>query len=174
MKHKIIFISGERDSGKTSMAYSLCSRLDLDGKSVGGVMQVLSLPGEEKTTYTLTSDVDGSSIIMLDREEHEGWEACGRFFCNPEAFFWAESQFNASYDKDVMVFDEIGRFEMEGRGFDTSFSDAVDSYKGYIMAIVRDEFLEAVCSRYAIDLNSCIVIGSHDDKEDSYTRIQTP
>ncbi len=172
MKKNIIIITGAKNSGKTTMAYTLCSKLDVDGKSIGGVIQVLLLPGEEKNTYTLSSQHDGTSMLMLDRAAHENWERAGNFFCNPEAAAWADQQFAASYTSDFMIFDEIGRFELEGKGFDSSFSAALQSYAGTIVAIIRDEYIEDVCSRYAIDVNSCIVIGSHDDKETAYVRIQ--
>lgn len=168
----IIIITGEKNTGKTTMAYALCSKLDLDGKSIGGVIQVLALPDKSKDTYQLSSQADGSSLVMLSSQERNSWPAIGNFFYNPDTEVWAEKQFSASYTSDVIVFDEIGRYELAGRGFDESFRYAVESYDGIVLAVIRKEHIVSVCERYGIDIDSCVIINSQDDIHQAYTRIQ--
>jgi len=168
----IIIITGGRNTGKTTMAYALCSLLDLDGKSIGGVIQVLALPGQSKDMYELSSQADGSSLVMLSSQKRDSWQAVGNFYYNPETEKWAEKQFRASYTSDVIVFDEIGRYELAGRGFDESFRYAVDSYEGIVLIVIREENIASVCDRYGVDIDSCVIIRSQDDTKQAYTRIQ--
>ena len=79
----MIIITGGRNTGKTTMAYALCSLLDLDGKRIGGVIQVLALPDQSKDTYELSSQADGSSLVMLSTKPRDSWPVFGNFSYNP-------------------------------------------------------------------------------------------
>ncbi len=171
MTKSVLIITGEQNSGKTTMAYALCSRLDLDDYTIGGVIQVLALPGEPKDRYRLASLSDGTSTVFLDAEEHSSWSRIGRFSLNPEGLLWAQQQLQAAYSYDVTVFDEIGRLELNGEGFDGALSRALQGYEGNLMLIVREEFLSEVCLRYSIDRNTALIIRSTDDIDESYRRI---
>ncbi|MBN2858857.1 MAG: hypothetical protein JXK93_01175 [Sphaerochaetaceae bacterium] len=168
----MIIITGGRNTGKTTMAYALYSKLDLDGKSIGGVIQVLALPDQSKDTYELSSQTDGSSLVMLSSRKRDSWPEIGNFFYNPETEVWADTQFKASYSSDVIVFDEIGRYELAGRGFDKAFRYAVESYEGIMLTVIREEHIASVCDRYGINIDSCVIISSQDDVEQAYTRIR--
>ncbi len=168
----IMIITGGRNSGKTTMAYALCSLLDLDGKSIGGVIQVLALPDQNKDIYELSSQADGSSLVMLSSHRRDSWPVFGNFYYNPGTEAWAEEQFRASYASDVIVFDEIGRYELAGKGFDHGFRFAVEHGEGTVLAVIRDENIAAVCDTYAIDIESCIVINARDDIQETYARIR--
>ncbi len=68
MKKRIIIISGELNSGKTRLMYAICSLLDLDGFSIGGMIQVPTFPGKPKTSYTLSDQLTGISQTILDQD----------------------------------------------------------------------------------------------------------
>ena len=73
---------------------------------------------------------------------------------------------------DVIVFDEIGRYELDGKGFDRAFRYAVEHYRGAVLAVIREENIRAVCEQYGINIESCTVINAHDEIQESYERIR--
>ena len=76
----------------------------------------------------------------------------GRFFVDDAVFAWANTQIIEHLGSaKLAVFDELGKFELEGRGFDPSFRRALATTDLDIVATVRQSFLQEVIDYYALD-----------------------
>jgi len=171
-KRTLICITGEKNSGKTHLMYAVCSLLDLDGATIGGMIQVPSLPHEKKSNYQLSDQHTGEVRTVLDRHEHPSWERFKCFYMDVDAFDWANKQIFTSFDSsDYLIFDEIGLLEIERRGFYPSFSESLKRFNGRILFNVRTEFLQSVCEHFSIDERELIVLESTLDTDTAYERI---
>ena len=151
---KLVLITGARDSGKTTLLTAYCSRLDLERRlRLGGVACTVPLPGKEKVDWVLYDLRTGETRLSMSLIENPSWEKKGRFFINPAVFDWANSCIVQAFgDTDCLVFDEIGRFEVEGGGLSPSFSAAIKEYPGTVIAVVRDTLLDQVATHFSLDL----------------------
>jgi nucleoside-triphosphatase THEP1 len=172
MNKRLICITGEKDGGKTHLLYAVCSIIDLEGFSIGGMIQVPSLPNAEKMVYQLSDQHSGEIRTILDREKHDLWEPFKSFYLNQESFDWANNQILSTYqDSDFLIFDEIGLLELEKKGFYDSFSKVLHTYKGRIIFNVRDKFLTQICKEFRIDDDELLIIKSTMSSDSAYERI---
>jgi len=151
---KLVLVTGGLNSGKTTLLNAYCSRLDLDkGLRMGGFACTVPLPGKEKIEWVLYNLRTGETRLLMTLAETPGWEKKGRFFINPAVFTWANSCIVQAFENtDCLVFDEIGRFEIEGVGLAPAFSAALREYPGIVVAVVRDTLLDQVAAHFSIDL----------------------
>ncbi|NCB01082.1 MAG: hypothetical protein EOM67_02815 [Spirochaetia bacterium] len=174
MQHKIIIISGDKNSGKTRLMYAICSLLDFDGYSIGGMIQVPTLPGHFKTTYTLSDQLTGHSEIILNDKEKEGCTPYKNFYIDNSAFLWANEQIIQAMEKsDYLLFDEVGMLELQKKGFYPSLIKALKGYKGIIMMAVRDTYVEEVIQNFSIDRQSVLIIPSTSTSDEAYRMVSS-
>ncbi len=169
MNRKIIVISGERDSGKTRLMYAICSLLDLDGHSIGGMIQVPTLPAHEKSTYTISDQSTGLSQVILSQNQKEGYTPFQKFYINNDAFNWANNQIiTACSSNDYIIFDEIGKLELMKDGFYPSLQYALKNYEGIIIMNIRTSFLNEILEAFSIEKNSILHITSSLSSDEAY------
>lgn len=172
MKRDIIMIRGDQNSGKTRLMYAICSLLDLDGYSIGGMIQVPNLPSTLKTSYALSDQLTGISRTILDEECKQTDAKIGKFYIDQDAFDWANEQIIKSFKtSDYIIFDEIGKLEIQQKGFYPSFTRALDEYKGTIMMIVRDDFVDDVFATFNFNEQSVLSLSSSLTSEIAYNEV---
>ena len=149
MPDKITLITAERDGGKTTTLISYLEKRSFEPFMLCGV---LSLANQEKTCYRLKDLISEEERVVLDIESLPDARMYGRFFVDDSTFAWVNSQIIQNLPQaSVAVFDEIGRFELEGNGLDVSFRRALQLPLAEVIATVRRPFLESVVKKYALD-----------------------
>jgi nucleoside-triphosphatase THEP1 len=143
---RFLFIAGDRDGGKTTLLRSY-----LAGNEGLGACGFLSLANEQKTWYSLKDICSGEErLAVSERELPDCWR-WGRFYVSRPAYEWAnDTLVEGIGNADLLVFDEIGRMELAGLGFDRSFGLACRNAAGLVVATVRVPFLGQVLERYGI------------------------
>ncbi|MHC1693420.1 MAG: nucleoside-triphosphatase [Sphaerochaetaceae bacterium] len=150
---ELVIVTGARDSGKTTLLNAYCSYLVSKGFRLGGIVCTAPLPGQEKTDWIANNLATGESRLLMSLASHPGWEKKGRFHINTSVFSWANSGIVASFTAtDYLVFDEIGKFEIDGYGYSSAFSEALRTYPGSIIAVIRDTLLNQVANAFSINL----------------------
>lgn len=145
----ISIITGPYDSGKTTALLAFLSEKKYSNNDLCGFV---SLAKAEKTCYRLKDLFSGEERVALDEQCMPSGRKRGRFFVDDAVFAWANEQIidRLSYAK-LAVFDEIGKFELEGSGFDPSFRRALATTALDVVATVRLPFLQEVIDHYALD-----------------------
>lgn len=143
------FIVGGRDGGKSTTLARLLSLPPWNALRTAGV---LALATVEKTQYNLKDLETGEVRLALGVEGGPTWRPLGRFFYDQEVFDWANRRICASLARaELVVFDEIGRLELEGGGLAPSFGKALDRDGVHVVAVVRRVFVEAVKAHFGIE-----------------------
>ncbi len=144
----ITLITGEYNSGKTTSLLAFLQKKNIKAPDLCGFV---SLANPEKTCYRLKDLFSGEERVALDEQSIPLGRARGRFFVDDAVFAWANKQVTARLPfARLAVFDELGRFELEGRGFDPSFRQALAITGLDIVATVRLSFLQEVIDHYAL------------------------
>ena len=172
MKTPVIMIHGDRNSGKTRLMYAICSLLDLDRYSIGGMIQVPVFPGQPKTSYTLSDQLTGISRTILDEEGLDSSKKIGKYYICQDSFDWANSQIEKAFSSsDFLIFDEIGLLEIQKGGFYPSFSAALREYKGTIMMIVRNDYIDQIYSCFEINDDMVLSLSSALSSDEAYEKV---
>lgn len=147
MVHKLVLVSGPRNSGKTTMLLSLIDEGHKQGLQIAGV---LALANEEKTWYRLLDLSSGRQRLALLESTDDSFAHIGRFAIFQEAFDWANKTIEqALASADLIVFDEIGRLELDGGGLAPSFVQALSS-PARVVAAVRDSMFDRVSEYFGL------------------------
>jgi nucleoside-triphosphatase THEP1 len=148
--NKVIIITGDRNGGKTT---NLLSYLEKNSGSylAHEICGYVSLANKEKNCYRLKDLSSGESRIAMSEKEVPNASRWGRFFVDEEVFSWANTSIEQHLKTaKLVVFDELGRFELAGSGFDRAFRSALSQTDLVIVATVRTQFLSLIQSRYGL------------------------
>lgn len=144
----VTLITGEYDGGKTTALLSFLEEKNYPDNRLCGFV---SLANAEKTCYRLKDLFSGEERVALNEQSIPSGRKQGRFFVDDAAFAWANRQVADHLSTTrLAVFDEIGRFELEGGGFDPAFRKALAVTGLDIVATVRLPFLQKVIDHYAL------------------------
>ncbi len=151
----ITLITGGYDSGKTTALKTLLQEKNYPRDSLCGFV---SLANAEKTCYRLKDLFSGKERLALSEQSMALGRKQGRFFVDDAVFAWANEQIIARLPfARLAVFDEVGKYELEGRGFDLSFRKALWQADVDVVAAVRLAFLQEVIDQYALDRYDLLV-----------------
>ena len=88
----------------------------------------------------------------------------GRFSIDAEGFAWANALIEKSLGKsDVVVFDEIGRLELNEGGLAPSFRKALARKQVSILAAVRDVHVEEVVRHFGLEASELNLVQVNKD-----------
>ncbi len=107
---------------------------------------------EQRSSFTLVSVQDGKSLSLATIEKKEGWIRFGRFWFNPKALDEGERIINQGVQRgaEVVILDEVGPFELEGRGWSRVLRLLENEYKVAQIWVVRENILDHVLKRWSI------------------------
>ncbi|WP_320130374.1 nucleoside-triphosphatase [uncultured Sphaerochaeta sp.] len=151
MHANIIFISGPRNGGKTTTLLSYLERNEqkFHFSEIGGFVAIAN---KEKNCYRLKNLSTGEERVAICETALPNAIRWGRFFIDSTVFAWAnQTIIEHLNDYRLVVFDELGRFELEGLGFDQSFHRALGQPGLLVLATVRTSFLCSILQRYGLD-----------------------
>jgi nucleoside-triphosphatase THEP1 len=167
-----IVITGPINSGKTTMLFSLCSRLDSLGFSIGGVTQVMPLPNKEKRSYILSDQGSGDIRVLMTLDSKSDWIPFGRFHYDPGAFDWASEKIlshRAHYD--YVTIDEIGPLELQEEGLAQTYKKLLHTYRGTLITVIREGLLDQVLAHFDINERSIVVLRTTENQEEQLDKV---
>ena len=159
-QNSIFVVTGKIHGGKTGYLAELVTLLSNRGLKIGGFLCPGSFSSGERTEFRLKNIESGMEVAMASSKETASWFRYRRFWFNPDAFKlgqeWITSSF--SMDPDVMVIDEVGPMELEGKGWNESLDLLQDSLLPLQLWNVRELLLWEVVERWGIPTERVIHI----------------
>lgn len=145
----VVVLTGERLSGKTTLAAAAVERLHASGLTVGGVLAPGTLRDGKRFSFDLVDLASRETVPYGSREQREGWleESC--FWVNPDAVARGRVALSRG-GLDVVVVDEVGPWELGGSGWARELDTLVEG-GGRLLLVVRHRCLEGVLARWRLD-----------------------
>jgi len=161
-KQKIIIITGNKGSGKTTMAYKYIDSLKKRGVNIGGVITKSETTKryEKKLSYSVVDiQTNVSKELLTSNRSSLNTIKVGRFSMNQEALIWATEKIeSASKICSAVMIDELGPAELKGLGYSGIAKELINRYKGLIILVVRIEILEQVRSYFNCDPETTSIV----------------
>lgn len=148
----VFFLSGEKGSGKTLSALSIVEALRKENLSVSGILA----PGLHRDGVREGFDVQdlrtGRRLPLCRTSGIEASVTAGPFVFSDEGLaLGLQSLALASVSaSDVVVVDEVGPLELEGKGWSPALRALVRGFAGPMIWVVRRGLTEAVAQNYAV------------------------
>lgn len=136
-----LFLTGPKHIGKSTILFSALEKYPV---SLGGFRVDRVFQGRRLRAFSII-DLDTSSSANISTARKGGWDI------HIEAFetVGAEAVRHGIRSKDLIVMDELGRFEIPAHGFRQAVTEALDSPVPVIGVLKEDDnpFLNGIRSR---------------------------
>ncbi len=145
--NKIIIISGETRSGKTTYLKNLLKGLKEEKPELklGGIIAHGIDRDGSRLGFEIEDVVSGDKMLLSDQKNEQGDVRVGRFFFKPEGLDFGKSVLEKAVDEsDLLIIDEIGHFELKGKGWFDIIEKAIKRDNLDMIWVVRKSLLEDV------------------------------
>jgi nucleoside-triphosphatase THEP1 len=172
--NKFFIISGDRGSGKTTLAEKFISILQQNGIKVGGII-TRSAPTERygmKDAYDAVDILTGEQYPLLTAAAGaERTKSFGRFILHADTFSWAASRIEDAIDTcGALIIDELGPLEVKREGYYHIAKKVVSRYKGLIMFVVRSGLVDPITKISECDPQKIVQFNAETDEWDNLQR----
>lgn len=154
MTNKVFIICGQQGSGKTTFLTKLVDEIKNKDLQVGGFVAEGFWKENHRDKFELVDLKSGKKIVYCQRDPLPGWEQIRHFYINPLAIDFGESVLNLSQldTADLVVIDEIGPFEIAGKGWAKSLDQILQVTDLPLLISVRQSLLEQVVKYFQLEV----------------------
>lgn len=148
----VFFLTGAVNSGKTRFAAAVVERLRAGGVSVAGILSPGHVENGAKVGFEIVDAATGDSHLLSRRGGPEQWPGYGPFRFDPDGLAFGEQACSpaALALADVVVLDEVGRWELEGGGWADILARLAASRVNALVIVAREEFVEAIARQWRL------------------------
>ncbi|MDF1550934.1 MAG: nucleoside-triphosphatase, partial [Bacteroidales bacterium] len=152
MRGHVFIVTGGIAEGKTSFLINLANELKGNGFSLGGFFAPRTLEHNKTIGYRLISVETGEESGFLKLKESAVNEGIGRFEIENAGLTFGEKLLTpqAIKNKQLIIIDEIGKLELNDGGWKDSFEKLVRISDQYILISVRNDFVDSVVEKFAL------------------------
>jgi len=137
----IFILTGAVGSGKTTFLRGLVDELRASGVPIDGFLSLRVMTGGETAGYDLLEIRDGQCRPLLRRPGDEGMQKVGPYVLLPEGLARANEIIRRSGVADLLIADEIGPLELEGRGLWPALKNVLFDGRRRSLVVVRESLL---------------------------------
>ena len=154
LMQKTFVITGGQGSGKTTLIKETVILLKEDRFKIGGILAGGSWKNNRRERFELTDIKTGDRMVYLQREPANGWEKIRHFYINPAGQKFGEHALSIDQVKDVdlVVIDEIGPFELQGRGWAIAMKNIMDNLHIPLLITVRESLVNEVIGYFGLEV----------------------
>jgi nucleoside-triphosphatase THEP1 len=149
---RIFILSGAQGTGKTSLLATLVPAMRKEGMVVGGICApVVHLQGK-RVGYDIEDIRTGVRSPLCRLAGVTLLPDVGRFRFLPDGFSAGRRalEIDPAHAPDVLIIDEVGPLELDGKGWADSLETTLPSFPGVIILVVRSELVPQVLDRWQI------------------------
>lgn len=145
---RVVVVAGDIGAGKTQAGLRLVGRLREAGFMVGGILAPRLFDHGETTGYNVL-DLSTGEDAAFARPDPPG-HAVGRFYVRAHGLAFAERALRqAAMQDDVVLVDEVGRWELGGGGHAAALR-AVLQGSAVPVLFVRSQLVDAIVERFGL------------------------
>ena len=146
----IIIISGNKNQGKSSLIKKIIKLLEQNNKTFAGFYAEKIIYDDLVFGYDMITLPKKKRFPFLRTVGNQNQQRIGNFFIND--FTLAEGTMhikNAIHHKVAfLILDEIGKLELQNKGWYYALEKASKSFNGKIILAVRTQFVEKVIKKW--------------------------
>jgi nucleoside-triphosphatase THEP1 len=161
MRPKVVIITGDKHSGKTTFVKEMIAHLVNSGvQCTGFFAEGLWQDDGKRASFNLVT-LPQNIVIPLSNRENTSWEQHGPFRYNPEALAVGKQLLENATRDSIIFIDEIGKQELDGLIWADAFENVLHRNTNTIVITVRKSFLEDVVDKW--HLNHALVVDATTD-----------
>jgi nucleoside-triphosphatase THEP1 len=146
---KIYVVTGNIGTGKTSLIQNIVSKLQSENISVAGVVTTRIIENETTTGYDILNVATDEKARFLRTFGENGQQRIGKYYIYAEGLKLGENSFKST-DAKLIVIDEIGKLEIDEKGWHNSIAQIISNSKSHLLLSVREEVINEVLNKYQL------------------------
>ncbi|HSM46568.1 MAG TPA: nucleoside-triphosphatase [Draconibacterium sp.] len=163
-KPKIFIITGKIGSGKTTLIQKLIQKFRFENILVSGIYSARILENDKTTGYDVVDiSTDETEKFLRDRG-NEDQQRIGKFYIDSNGEQKGNEILMNSQSK-LIIIDEIGKLELEDRGWAHSLEQLVTDSKSNLLLSVREEVLYEVTEKFKISPDIIFNVEAQKDED---------
>ena len=149
---RAVIITGDTGRGKTTLAAAVIEQLSARGVRVGGFLAPGSWRDGRRWAFELWDVATGQRLPLAAREGPPEWHAEGGYRVNPVALEAGRQALAGARQglTQVVVVDEVGPWELSGRGWAEELDALAATPPPLLMLVVRRSLVDAVVARWRL------------------------
>ena len=149
---KIFILTGNIESGKSSFLIDIVEILGNRNYRIAGFIAPSFIDDDASRSYKFRDLSSVETIPLASRIASKGWLKMGNFYFNPEALRLG-NRILMDPDickNDLVIVDEIGPFELEGKIWADTLTHLRNSCACYMIWTVRKQLLDMVIKKWQL------------------------
>ena len=148
----VFIITGERGSGKSTLLSQTIEKLKLDKIKVSGILAPGFWADNKRAAFDIIDIQSEKRSKLCTIEPSQSKVKIGHFNFLSEGIELGNNALSVEYisESDVCSIDEIGILELKGEGWSKRLDELMKQFKKVLVLVVRNEFIDDVCKRWAI------------------------
>ncbi|MCB2219636.1 MAG: hypothetical protein KQI35_04510 [Bacteroidetes bacterium] len=158
MKSPVFIVTGESGSGKTTTLFKLYNALLSEKIEVAGILAPGTWKDNQRDLFELVNLLTGDRIVYCQRDPVDSWEPINHFYINPEGQSFGEKTLHWKHIQNakVIFIDEIGPFEMQGKGWAPSLEAILLNLDVPLVISVRKSLINEVIGYWNLNVQGII------------------
>lgn len=148
---KVLIISGAMGEGKTTFAGKLAENLMSKDIEVRGILTERIIENGKTTGYDILDISSKEKEKFLRITSDKKLEKIGRYSIFVQGLHKGKEALSPGQFRGVMVIDEIGRLELENKGWAGCLSTLLDMASARLVITVRDSFVDEVIKKWNLE-----------------------
>jgi nucleoside-triphosphatase THEP1 len=147
---KVFIITGSVGEGKTNYAKKLIDLFRNSNIIAGGILSERVMTDCQTTGYDVVNIETGEKEVFLRQNDECSSEKIGRFFICPKGLDMGNTVLRSFISKEnmVVIIDEVGLLELQGKGWAGSINDLLEKSKNHILITVRTHWIDEVIKKW--------------------------
>ncbi len=168
---KVYIVTGKIGAGKTGLIQEIVSKLKMENFKVDGIVTTRILENEITTGYDILNVSTKEKTRFLRTFGDSAQQRIGKYFIYAKGLKSGEQALKAN-NAELIVIDEIGKLELEEKGWHNSLHEIISHSKSHLLLSVREEVLNEVLDKYRISPNAIFNV-SKENGDNLYLKIQS-
>jgi nucleoside-triphosphatase THEP1 len=128
------------------------------------------MEGSDTTGYDIVDITTGKREVFLRENEISGKETIGKFYISPAGLEKGRSILSAlvSEKTGIVIIDEVGLLELQGRGWHNSISELLEKSSNNILMTVRDKYVDDVKKKWNLTEAIIFNVPDNDNRKASW------
>lgn len=168
---KIYIVTGNIGAGKTNLIQNIVSKLKAENISVAGIVTTRIIENEITTGYDILNVSSNERAIFLRTFGDDNQQRIGKYFIYAEGLKLGENSLKST-DAKLIVIDEIGKLELDEKGWHNALTQIISNSKNLLLLSVREEVINEVLEKYRISPEIIFNVSAQNE-DDLFLKIQS-
>jgi nucleoside-triphosphatase THEP1 len=164
---EVFIITGEKHQGKSTFAEKLVKLLQKEGKTVKGFIAPGKFIENHRSEFSIQDVFTGESKMLCSIKGTKEQKQVGKFYFSDEGLLFGKDLLKTENvnDADFIIIDELGPFELRGKGWSSSIDALLKNPDFSMIWVVRRSLVYDIIRRFGV--NCAVIIDIQDNSVES-------